>query len=181
MAMDLISYMCAFFLCSLLLPTCSLPLSIQAHKEHSVRFFRNKFSSQIKLENSNHFQRNEAQFRTSELSLSPIPVDFVDEKEEKVYFFEKTKNLILGKGWNGRIPVDKNSLSKLGLNMLLSYGFVSNVSYITCLIISWVAHGRTSGLSPLAPGQWKSFLVIYSGLFAANNILRPIRFSLSLV
>jgi hypothetical protein len=32
----------------------------------------------------------------------------------------------------------------------------------------------------MAPGQWKSFLLIYSGFFAANNVLRPLRFSISL-
>ena len=69
----------------------------------------------------------------------------------------------------------------LGLNALLAYGFVSNVSYITCLILSWVSSCKITGLSPLAPGQWKPFLAIYAGYFAANNILRPLRFSLSLV
>lgn len=76
---------------------------------------------------------------------------------------------------------NKESIGKLGLNMLLAYGFVSNISYITCVIISWIAHGKKYGLSPLAPGQWKPFLIIYSGLWAANNILRPLRFSFSLL
>ena len=36
-----------------------------------------------------------------------------------------------------------------------------------------------SGLSPLAPGQWKGFLAIYAGFFAFLNIIRPARFALS--
>ena len=51
--------------------------------------------------------------------------------------------------------LSKDTIAKAGLYALLSYGFVSNVSYITCLIISWVTHGKRTGLSPLAPGQWK--------------------------
>ena len=51
--------------------------------------------------------------------------------------------------------LSKDTIAKAGLYALLSYGFVSNVSYISCLIISWVTHGKRTGLSPLAPGQWK--------------------------
>ena len=94
---------------------------------------------------------------------------------------KKVKALISGEGVGGFKTANlKERMSKLGLYALLSYGFVSNVSYITCLIISWVAHGKRSGLSPLAPNQWKAFMVIYAGLWAANNILRPLRFSLAI-
>ena len=41
----------------------------------------------------------------------------------------------------------KEELSKLGLYALLSYGFVSNFSYITCVIIAWCIHGKTTGAS----------------------------------
>jgi len=71
----------------------------------------------------------------------------------------------------------KESMTKLGLYALLSYGFVSNFSYISCVIIAWCIHGKNSGMSPLAPDQWKGFLLVYAGLFAANNVIRPLRFS----
>ena len=92
---------------------------------------------------------------------------------------QNMKNLAMGKGWKGNLS--KESIAKLGLNVLLAYGFVSNVSYITCVILAWIGHGRMYGKSPLAAGQWKAFLLIYSGFFAANNVIRPLRFSLSLV
>lgn len=93
--------------------------------------------------------------------------------------FSKLKNLLQGKGFGGA-SVNKAGLSKLGLNCLLAYGFVSNVSYITCLILAWITHGKSTGLSPLAQGQWKKYLLVYATFFAANNLLRPLRFSLSL-
>ena len=96
-----------------------------------------------------------------------------------VGFFSKLKNLLSGDGF-GKLPINKESISKLGLNVLLAYGLVSNFSYITCLILAWVAHGKSTRLSPLVPGQWKKFLLVYAGFFAANNVLRPLRFSLSL-
>eukprot|EP01031_Cornospumella_fuschlensis_P035370 gene35370-42866_t len=95
-------------------------------------------------------------------------------------FVKGLKNLVTGKGWNGKSILTKDQLTKLGLNVLLAYGFVSNVSYITCLIVAWVAHGKKYALSPLAPGQWKAFLLIYTGLWAANIVIRPARFTLSL-
>lgn len=75
----------------------------------------------------------------------------------------------------------KEELSKLGLYALLSYGFVSNFSYITCVIIAWCIHGKATGLSPLAIDQWKGFLAVYTGLYVANNFLRPARFGVSVL
>lgn len=103
----------------------------------------------------------------------------VGHSPQKKSPLKNLKNLLLGNGWRGTLT--KDSISKLGLNVLLAYGFVSNISYVTCVILSWVSHGRLYGKSPLAAGQWKTFLLIYSGFFAANNVLRPLRFSLSLV
>lgn len=98
-------------------------------------------------------------------------------------FLLKTKNLLMGNGFKETANKDfsKNALAGLGLNALLAYGFVSNVSYISCLILSWISFSSTTKLSPLAPGQWKPFLGIYAGYWAVNNILRPLRFSMSLV
>lgn len=98
----------------------------------------------------------------------------------KVSLITKVKNIISGNGIDGK-SFKRSDIAKLGLNVLLSYGFVSNVSYVTCIISAWIAHGKRTGLSPLVPGQWKSFLAIYVGLWAANNVIRPLRFSLSLV
>ena len=75
---------------------------------------------------------------------------------------QKVKSVLQGKDGKG-ISLSKESLSALGLNALLAYGFVSNVSYITCLILSWISSSKMTGLSPLAPGQWKPFLAIYAG------------------
>lgn len=100
---------------------------------------------------------------------------------EKVDFFKGLGNILSGRGWQGKEVITKETLTKMGLNCLLAYGFVSNFSYVTCMIIAWVMHGKKYNTSPLAPGQWKIFLLVYSGLWAANNILRPARFSLSLI
>ena len=104
----------------------------------------------------------------------------VSNSPPKMNFLAQVKSLLSGNGLgNGKFSVDKESISKLGLNVLLAYGFVSNFSYITCLILAWVTHGKSTGLSPLVSGQWKKFLLVYATFFAANNILRPLRFTLS--
>jgi hypothetical protein len=104
----------------------------------------------------------------------------VPVRKTQANFLTKFKNLLSGNGF-GKQSFKREDIAKLGLNVLLAYGFVSNVSYVTCIISAWVAHGKRTGLSPLVPGQWKSYLAIYVGLWAANNVLRPLRFSLSLV
>jgi hypothetical protein len=44
--------------------------------------------------------------------------------------------------------------------MLLSYGWVSNCNMAFILIVSWVTFGKSTGLSPLALGQWPAFLAV---------------------
>ena len=85
----------------------------------------------------------------------------------------RIKEFLVGKG------LTKEKIAKLGAYGVLSYAFISNISYITCVIISWIIHGKATGLSPLAKGQWKAFLGIYAGLWAANNVLRPARFTVA--
>jgi len=79
----------------------------------------------------------------------------------------------------GGAKMDKQKLTALGASALLSYGFVSNLSHLTCLIIAWCVHGKKSGLSPLDPGQWPAFLAVYAIFFAFQNVIRPLRFAVS--
>ena len=132
---------------------------------HPIRFFSPLYSSpaiEIAIEDGNNNSTKIAVIEDTDLSWS-----------------DRLRNLAYGNGI-GKFSVTKESMSALGLNVLLAYGFVSNFSYITCLILAWVTHGKSTGLSPLVPGQWKKFLLVYAGFFAANNMLRPLRFSFSL-
>eukprot|EP00984_Skeletonema_dohrnii_P012787 scaffold5219_cov148-Skeletonema_dohrnii-CCMP3373.AAC.5 len=93
--------------------------------------------------------------------------------------FSKLKS-IFQKG-NKEGPTTKEKLAKMGLSALLSYGWVSNMSYAITLSLSWYTHSKKTGLSPLAPGQWKPFLAVYAGFYVFTNIIRPLRFGLSVV
>jgi len=73
----------------------------------------------------------------------------------------------------------KQKLAKAGLSVLLSYGFVSNMSYCVTVSLAWFGFSKKTGLSPLAPGQWKGFLAVYAGFYVFNNFVRPMRFALS--
>lgn len=75
----------------------------------------------------------------------------------------------------------KERLAKLGLSALLSYGWVSNMSYAVILSLSWYGFSKKTGMSPLAPGQWKPFLAVYAGFYVFNNIIRPLRFGASVI
>mmetsp|Transcript_56274 Transcript_56274/g.136417 ORF Transcript_56274/g.136417 Transcript_56274/m.136417 type:complete len:326 (+) Transcript_56274:73-1050(+) len=70
-------------------------------------------------------------------------------------------------------------LRKAGLSVVLSYGFVSNMSYCVSVSAAWYIFCKRTKLSPLAQGQWPSFLAVYSGFWVFNNVVRPIRFGAS--
>lgn len=75
----------------------------------------------------------------------------------------------------------RERLGKMGLSALLSYGFVSNMSYAVCVSIAWYMFTARVGLSPLAPGQWKPFLAVYATFYVFNNIVRPVRLGVSAI
>ena len=73
----------------------------------------------------------------------------------------------------------RQRLAKMGLSVLLSYGFVSNMSYCVTVSLAWFGFSKKTGLSPLAPGQWKGFLAVYAGFYVFNNFVRPMRLAAS--
>ena len=73
----------------------------------------------------------------------------------------------------------KQRVAKMGMSALLSYGFVSNMSYSVTVSLAWFGFSKKTGLSPLAPGQWKPFLAVYAGFYIFNNVVRPIRLAVS--
>ncbi|CAD7698771.1 unnamed protein product [Ostreobium quekettii] len=80
----------------------------------------------------------------------------------------------------GDAALDRQRLKDLGLGALLSYFFVSNTTNGTFVVIAWITHVKRTGLTPLAKGQWPAFLAVYAGLFALQNIMRPIRLGVAL-
>ena len=110
----------------------------------------------------------------SELNDDKGGMQYVAESKSVL---KKLKGLI--KGNNGDELTTKERLAKMGLAALLSYGWVSNMSYAVCTGLAWFTFAKQTGITPLAPGQWKKFLAVYSGFFIFNNALRPVRFGLS--
>lgn len=99
----------------------------------------------------------------------------------------KSNNNILKRTWSRIFPPKQDSdgltvrqrLTKMGMSVLLSYGFVSNMSYCVSVSLAWYGFTKKTGLSPLAPGQWPKFLAVYAGFYIFNNIIRPLRITLS--
>ena len=79
-------------------------------------------------------------------------------------------------------PDPKERLKALGSGALLSYGCVSNFCYISAVHMAYYAGARQTGISPLYDATSRSiFFTVYAGLFALNNVVRPLRVSLSVV
>lgn len=103
-----------------------------------------------------------------------------DGGDEKTSIMGKLKAMFKKKDDDEGLTT-KQRLAKMGLSALLSYGWVSNMSYAVALSLSWYGFSKKTGLSPLAPGQWKPFLAVYAGFYVFNNIVRPLRFGMSVV
>ena len=68
----------------------------------------------------------------------------------------------------------------LGASALCSYGLVSNINYCGTLCASFIIFTKKYNVSPLAPGQWKTFLGVYGTLWVGMNFFRPLRVWLAL-
>ncbi len=116
-------------------------------------------------------------------SLSPLFSSESESEEpnepvpEKKSFLGKAMDMIKPK--SSEKLSTKETLKKMGLSVLLSYGFVSNMTYCVITGLSWFTFSKKTGLSPLAPGEWKKFLAVYAGFYVFANIIRPFRIGLS--
>jgi len=71
---------------------------------------------------------------------------------------------------------DRDSLSKLGIDAFFCYGLVSNLNAGLTISVAWLTFCQSTGLSPLAPGQWPKFLAIYATIYATfGTVTRPFR------
>ena len=108
----------------------------------------------------------------------PVEVEVVgDDGEAKTGFLARIKASMKSQEDDGL--TFKQRLAKMGLSALLSYGFVSNMSYSVTVSLAWFGFSKKTGLSPLAPGQWKPFLAVYASFYIFNNFVRPIRLAVS--
>ncbi|EOD39936.1 hypothetical protein EMIHUDRAFT_454346 [Emiliania huxleyi CCMP1516] len=69
------------------------------------------------------------------------------------------------RAWFGKwMKFDRASLSKLGVTVS----------------VAWFTFCQSTGLSPLAPGQWSKFLAVYAGIYLTfGTITRPFRMAFS--
>lgn len=71
---------------------------------------------------------------------------------------------------------DKDKIKTLGIDAFFTYGVVSNLNVALLTAIAWTTFSTTTGLSPLAPGQWKGFVATYGALYISlGSIMRPFR------
>ncbi|KAG7371833.1 hypothetical protein IV203_017975 [Nitzschia inconspicua] len=89
----------------------------------------------------------------------------------------------LSKAWK-RIKaashVDKEAIAKLGISFGLTYNLISNINGSISLSLAWYIASTKTGLSPLAPGQWKALLAAYGTLYVVLCFIRPFRIALAL-
>ena len=63
---------------------------------------------------------------------------------------------------------------------MLSLTWVSAATYCVTVPLAWYTFALRTGLSPLAPGQWKGFLSVFAGIWVMTNFIKPVRFIVGL-
>ena len=102
--------------------------------------------------------------------------------EENAGVKEEAKEEAKGiKAWWARAAkIDRATIAALGGAALLSYGFISNLFYVSSLLLATYTTCKTCGVSPLASADaMKLFGTTYFGLWMIQNFLRPARMALS--
>ena len=75
---------------------------------------------------------------------------------------------------------DKEKLKRSGVDAVFTYGVVSNINVGFTVALAWGTFSKSSGLSPLVPGQWKPFLATYLAIYATlGTLLRPVRLAIA--
>lgn len=93
------------------------------------------------------------------------------------------RNNILARTW-GKIrdsmKFDKQAIAKMGIDFGLTYNMISNINGSITLSTAWYIASIKSGISPLAPGNWRSLLAAYASLYVVAALIRPFRIALAL-
>lgn len=113
------------------------------------------------------------EIRCTGAGVNPSPADDSNAAPKKSSWLSRVKEFFFD-------TKTKERLAALGMGAFASYGTISNVSYGICMTIAWYTFVQQTGMSPLAPGQWKPFLAVYAGLWVMQNFLRPFRLALAL-
>ena len=81
----------------------------------------------------------------------------------------------------GYDPLHTNQFFERKLKELLwIHASIQNVWHLRFFTTRWFGFSKKTGLSPLAPGQWKGFLAVYAGFYVFNNFIRPMRLAVSI-
>ena len=75
----------------------------------------------------------------------------------------------------GLLDKQRQGLSRLGVGFGLAYAILSTLNGSITLSVAWYLSAKRTGLSPLAPGQWKNLLAAYGTLYAFVQVLKPFR------
>lgn len=71
---------------------------------------------------------------------------------------------------------DRKKMQTLGVDFMFTYGVVSNLNVAVTAALAWGVFCRTTGLSPLAPGQVKGYVAAYTTIYLSlGTVLRPVR------
>eukprot|EP01025_Chloroclados_australasicus_P021124 TRINITY_DN22184_c0_g1_i3.p1 TRINITY_DN22184_c0_g1~~TRINITY_DN22184_c0_g1_i3.p1 ORF type:complete len:224 (-),score=13.00 TRINITY_DN22184_c0_g1_i3:374-1045(-) len=139
--------------------------------QQQTRILRSRLCIVLKKQCACNSARQNDELQFAAVSRGDLPKE---DGMKQIGPMQQLKNFLGG----GKVDIEK--LKKLGSGAIIAYGFTSNVTYGIGVVIAWITYVRQTGVCPLAPGHWQSFLGVYAGIFVLNNIIRPVRFTVAI-
>jgi len=81
----------------------------------------------------------------------------------------------IGSALGATVKKKAGAARNAGASFALSYSILSQINGSVSLSVAWYLSSTATGMSPLAPGQWKSLLAAYGKLCAFVQLMRPVR------
>mmetsp|Transcript_44892 Transcript_44892/g.103853 ORF Transcript_44892/g.103853 Transcript_44892/m.103853 type:complete len:266 (-) Transcript_44892:164-961(-) len=84
------------------------------------------------------------------------------------------------RSWWSANKIDSKKLRQMGVMVMLSYGFISNVNAMALILIATFRAISVTGCSPFtSPASFRQFGITYAGLYLVSNIVRPARIAMA--
>ena len=149
-----------------------MPVPFEIVRRRVIFRRRHRFYHQHRQKSStqNHHRREEEEDQLATAKTTTIQSENDDDENKRSISLSNLSKT----GGKSSAKIDKKTIASLGSACLLSYGFVSNLFYVSSLLLATYTAIKTTGQSPVTSSEsLKIFASSYFGLWMIQNVIRP--------